>query len=78
MVRYYKQIRSLDRRGATIEEVVRAFYPDRTGDWAAILAAGRLYIEDGGQRFALADFQAAAAAAPNPTPSEVRNDVWDW
>jgi len=78
MTRYYKQVRRLDRKGADIMEVVRTLCPEDPDDWARILVAGRLYVEDGGKRYTYTDFVNAAMNAANPTPPEVRGYEGEW
>jgi len=74
-MRYFKLIKKMDQRGASVQQITEALDLDPT-DWAEVWAAGRIYLEDGGQRYSWQDFAASVEAQ---TPLEVRGlDLSDW
>jgi hypothetical protein len=66
--RYRGIVRKLDRQGADAQAVYNAIFPEDGGavDWAHALAAGRMYLEDGGRRLGWVDFVDLAHKAGMP------------
>ena len=76
-MRYSKLVEAMDQRGASVQQITEALDLDPT-DWAGVLAAGRVYLEEGGQRYSWQDFIASVEAKIPPEVLQQGLDLPNW